>query len=501
MKTLLAVVLGCALSAPLCAETDVVCSSSQTTCGGGAAGASTSGNNSWTGTQTFIDNKFLITDDAAPTKVGAFQLSGITAGQTRTMTFPDSSFTPAGLALDNVWGGHNRIQDGFLLQFGSNAVASTSDSFFFKSTTNTPDGLVLALGQLSRNLDIIEASDEGFDFARAQQTTPTLTIHSAAQSTTQYVSMTHNGTNANLATGTGAIYLSPKNSDGFAGYTGVLGTLADDQISGGASLLYFGGSINQNYAFLGGPAISGLFTLKIGNASATANRLFTNSPGLVISVNTPDSGVLNHIATITTSARIDAFTISPELSVGPGVSTGTNTAGRNLTLFGGRGTGTGAAGDVIVQAAPSLATGTTAHTLATRERIVAKAKALTDATATTVFTVTGLGAHIRTGGSWDLCVDAGDGTNDQEACCRAEWSAVDTTAGAGGETCGVFLDATCSALLRGAASSGTLSVTADATTGTDTCNYRLNADTSLTATTLQATYTVYQHGAGTINPQ
>lgn len=54
-----------------------------------------SGNNTWTGTQTFRDNKFLITDDVDNTKVLALQLSNISSGVTRTLTIPNESGTIA----------------------------------------------------------------------------------------------------------------------------------------------------------------------------------------------------------------------------------------------------------------------------------------------------------------------------------------------------------------------------------------------------------------------
>ena len=53
------------------------------------------GNNTWTGTQTFRDNKFVITDDTDTSKVLNLQLSGITTGTTRTLTIPDASGTVA----------------------------------------------------------------------------------------------------------------------------------------------------------------------------------------------------------------------------------------------------------------------------------------------------------------------------------------------------------------------------------------------------------------------
>jgi len=54
-----------------------------------------SGNNVWTGTQTFRDNKFIITDDVDTTKVLNLQLSNISTTSTVTLTVPNVSGTIA----------------------------------------------------------------------------------------------------------------------------------------------------------------------------------------------------------------------------------------------------------------------------------------------------------------------------------------------------------------------------------------------------------------------
>jgi hypothetical protein len=69
------------------------------------------------------------------------------------------------------------------------------------NTVQTPDALVLSLGTTSRNFLIVEAGDEAFDFAHAQSTNPTLFVHSAAQSTTQWLGLYHDGSNGHLTMG------------------------------------------------------------------------------------------------------------------------------------------------------------------------------------------------------------------------------------------------------------------------------------------------------------
>lgn len=61
-------------------------------------GVALTDNNAWTGTQTFLDNKFQIKDNLDTTKIVEFQASGLTPATTRTLAFPDQSGTLATLA-------------------------------------------------------------------------------------------------------------------------------------------------------------------------------------------------------------------------------------------------------------------------------------------------------------------------------------------------------------------------------------------------------------------
>ena len=92
------------------------------------------------------------------------------------------------------------LLDNIMLTMGTAVDASLGYNI-----AQTPDSLVLGLSADSRALVVCEKADIGFDFAHPLQATPTLFFHSAAQSTTQWLSATHDGTNGVLSTGTGKI--------------------------------------------------------------------------------------------------------------------------------------------------------------------------------------------------------------------------------------------------------------------------------------------------------
>lgn len=89
--------------------------------------------NTWTGTQTFKDNKFEVVDDADATKKLNLQLSGITTATTRTLTIPDKSGTIATIAdltlADPLNSSTNTIVSG--------SYAATSSATITITATNT----------------------------------------------------------------------------------------------------------------------------------------------------------------------------------------------------------------------------------------------------------------------------------------------------------------------------------------------------------------------------
>lgn len=71
----------------------------------GASGSITGVDLSWTGTQTFRDNKLLVVDDVDNTKKLALQISNIATGTTRTLTAPDAN----GIIATREWTGAKTI--------------------------------------------------------------------------------------------------------------------------------------------------------------------------------------------------------------------------------------------------------------------------------------------------------------------------------------------------------------------------------------------------------
>ena len=90
---------------------------------------------------------------------------------------------------------------------GSCFVVGTNGGKICQKTEGTPDQSGLFTGTTSNAWLIAEAADFAFDFAHAAATDPTLFIHSRNQSTTQWLSAAHNGTDGYIAVGTGALFL------------------------------------------------------------------------------------------------------------------------------------------------------------------------------------------------------------------------------------------------------------------------------------------------------
>ncbi len=88
------------------------------------------------------------------------------------------------------------------LEFGT-----SSDAAFEYDTAQTPDSLVLGVGLDSNTFLLIQEGDIDFDFAHALAPDPTFCVHSANQSTTEYLCMTHDQTDALISSGTNTMKL------------------------------------------------------------------------------------------------------------------------------------------------------------------------------------------------------------------------------------------------------------------------------------------------------
>jgi len=106
-------------------------------------------------------------------------------------------------------------------------------------SAQTPDSFVCGLGSDSRVFLVKEKADIAVDWAIAQQTNPTLAVASADSSAKDYISFTHDQTNAVVATNAGGIKLFPPTltSGGTADFgLQVTQTLNDTGAAGGSDL-------------------------------------------------------------------------------------------------------------------------------------------------------------------------------------------------------------------------------------------------------------------------
>lgn len=121
-------------------------------------------------------------------------------------------------------GTHSAHVDNGIAYFGTG-----EDAGIRYSTSQTPDSWQFGVSADSRAMLLIELADFGaFDFAHALQTNPTLFIHSATQSTTEWISFTHNVTDGVIDCGTGTLNLGGTANVNFAGATRTVATVVHD---------------------------------------------------------------------------------------------------------------------------------------------------------------------------------------------------------------------------------------------------------------------------------
>jgi len=83
----------------------------------------------------------------------------------------------------------------------------TNGGTISQQSAGVPDQTVIATGTTSNAIIIVENADKAFNFAHAAAIDPTLFIHSRNQNTTQWLSLSHDGSNAHINGGTGSLVI------------------------------------------------------------------------------------------------------------------------------------------------------------------------------------------------------------------------------------------------------------------------------------------------------
>jgi len=176
------------------------------TSGGAAADAS------WTTGSGNVVDTLQATVDAGATTTTALTASGANVlGATGVLTQVLGTLNvDEAVTLDTtlVVTGLATLNGGAQFPDSVNAIFGTgSDSAITFLATQTTDSLALQADAAGQTVLLIQQGDGGFDFAHAVQINPTLFIHSANQSTTQWLSLQHDTAGARIETGLGAINL------------------------------------------------------------------------------------------------------------------------------------------------------------------------------------------------------------------------------------------------------------------------------------------------------
>lgn len=140
---------------------------------------------------------------------GAITIIGNAGSTSHSLNANDDLYVSGKLEVDGVTYLDGSLEMGGAISLSSFTITASSGStdgaIQIKNTIQTPDSTMFNTGSTSNGIIICEYDDRGFDFSHAQQTNPTLFIHSANQSTTEWSSITHDQTNAVISTGEGMI--------------------------------------------------------------------------------------------------------------------------------------------------------------------------------------------------------------------------------------------------------------------------------------------------------
>jgi len=112
--------------------------------------------------------------------------------------------------------GNITFRTGRVCNFGDAA----NSTILFNGTQTNPC-LFVGVDETSRSLLIADKGDYTYDFSHAAESHPTIFLHSANQSTTEYLKLQHNGTDGLIGTGTGKLTLQGANGNDLSTTNGV----------------------------------------------------------------------------------------------------------------------------------------------------------------------------------------------------------------------------------------------------------------------------------------
>ena len=135
---------------------------------------------------------------------------------------------------------------------------SSIDSALFWSTGQTNDSLLWGLGNTSNSAIVTQFADRATDFLHADQTNPTIFVHSAdATDTSDYLSLTHDQTSGIISAGQGGVSIEGMNISNDATKTTFLGTAGDYNRIGDATVTNRSLATNDDLVVAGAAEING----------------------------------------------------------------------------------------------------------------------------------------------------------------------------------------------------------------------------------------------------
>ena len=392
--------------------------------------------------------------------VAGSSVAGAAAGGSVTILAGDAKRLTSG----NANGGILKLVSGAGIGTGSTGDAQ----FFFGGASATTQLRIWGSGSA--------AGDSGTVFLDGRVGTAPTTHRSTVVGFGAGGALSSGASNTLIGFGAGSSVSTAASCTMVGTYSGV----ASIEESGGLNPAAVTGTLNSSLGFAAGTTVAGnTNTVALG---AYARPTATNT-GVVGGI-----GFLSWQIGSGSSTPLARTLRSPASRAG----TDSNVAGSSLNISAGEGTGTAGGGSVRIQTAPAGSTGATANTLSDRRVFAAKQVTLTESTATLVLNV-GVASGTVAGGVFSYTIRADDATDFQVIRGDVPWSAVNK-GGTITATLGTPVEVTTT-------STGTLTNTTTAVVNGNTIDFKLNAVSSLTQTTLHAYVSGTLDGTGVFTTQ